>query len=105
MYSGPEWTSCPSPTRIPRPPAAKNCLASPEASFTATATPTVSSGRPHLAPVTDSPSATVLLNLLSLLILTLITSRNILLLPSLPHSIPYRQANVRRRKDALHVGT
>src|SRR5262244_936090 len=56
MYSGPVWRSCPSPTRIPRPPAAKNCLACPEASFTANATPTVSSERPHLVPVTDSPS-------------------------------------------------
>src|SRR5215813_12429046 len=45
------------------------------------------------------------LYLLSLLILTPVTSRNILLLPSLPHSIPYRQANVRRRKDAPGVGT
>src|SRR5215510_3327061 len=45
------------------------------------------------------------LNLLSLLILTPVTSRNILLLPSLPHSIPYRQANVRRRKDEECVGT
>src|SRR5215510_5335243 len=37
--------------------------------------------------------------------LTPITSHNILLLPSLPHSIPYRQANVRRRKDAPRVDT
>src|SRR5215468_8592409 len=49
--------------------------------------------------------AVLLLDLLSLLILTPVTSRNILLLPSLPHSIPYRQANVRRRKDAPCVGT
>src|SRR5215468_1551072 len=49
--------------------------------------------------------AVLLLDLLSLLILTPVTSRNILLLPSLPHSIPYRQANVRRRKDAQCVGT
>src|SRR5215470_2835673 len=47
----------------------------------------------------------VKIHLLSLLILTPVTSRNILLLPSLPHSIPYRQANVRRRKDAPGVGT
>ena len=39
-------------------------------------------------------------DLLYLLILTPVTSRNILWLPSLPHSIPYRQDNVRRRKDA-----
>jgi hypothetical protein len=38
-------------------------------------------------------------------LLTPITSRNILLLPSLPHSIPYRQDNVRRRKDDPGVGT
>src|SRR5262245_64166759 len=29
MYSAPEWISCPSPTRIPSPPAPKNRLASP----------------------------------------------------------------------------
>src|SRR4029450_3615890 len=34
-----------------------------------------------------------------------VTSRNILLLPSLPNSIPYRQDNVRRRKDERRVGT
>ena len=38
-------------------------------------------------------------------LLTPVTSRNILLLPSLPNSIPYRQDNVRRRKDAHRVGT
>jgi len=38
-------------------------------------------------------------------LLTPVTFRNILLLPSLPHSIPYRQDNVRRRKDAHRVGT
>src|SRR5919108_6534830 len=34
-----------------------------------------------------------------------VTSRNLLSLQSLPHSIPYRQDNVRRRKDAYRVGT
>src|SRR5690349_16037734 len=38
-------------------------------------------------------------------LLTSITSRNVLFLQSLPHSIPYRQANVRRRKDDTCVGT
>src|SRR6266446_10872566 len=38
-------------------------------------------------------------------LLTLVASRNILLLQSLPNSIPYRQANGRRRKDAHRVGT
>src|SRR2546426_10942409 len=38
-------------------------------------------------------------------LLTPVTSRNILLLPSLPNSIPYRQDNVRRRKDAHRIGT
>src|SRR5439155_537693 len=38
-------------------------------------------------------------------LVTPVTSRNILLLQSLPNSIPYRQANVRRRKDAHCVGT
>src|SRR5262249_31378742 len=38
-------------------------------------------------------------------LLTLVTSRNILLLQSLPNSIPDRQDNVRRRKDELRVGT
>src|SRR5262249_41525278 len=46
-----------------------------------------------------------LLDLLSLLILTPVTSRNILFLQLLSHSIPYRQYNVRRRKDAHRVGT
>src|SRR5262245_61626609 len=45
------------------------------------------------------------INLLSLLILIPVTSRNILLLPSLPNSIPYRQDNERRRKDEQCVGT
>src|SRR5438132_14033179 len=45
------------------------------------------------------------LYLLYLLILTLVTSHNILFLQSLPNSIPYRQDNVRRRKDAHRVGT
>src|SRR6266705_707749 len=34
-----------------------------------------------------------------------VTSHNILLLTSLPNSIPYRQDNVRRRKDEPRVGT
>src|SRR5437867_2540834 len=38
-------------------------------------------------------------------LLTPVTSRNILLLQSLPNSISYRQDNVRRRKDEHHVGT
>src|SRR5215510_11953588 len=38
-------------------------------------------------------------------LLTLVTLRNILLLQSLLNSILYRQANVRRRKDAHRVGT
>src|SRR5215471_18595143 len=38
-------------------------------------------------------------------LLSPVTSRNILLLQSLPNSIPYRQDNVRRRKDAHRVGT
>src|SRR5262247_2936757 len=38
-------------------------------------------------------------------LLTPITSRNILLLQSLPNSIPYRQDNVRRRKDDTCLGT
>src|SRR5215475_4122456 len=38
-------------------------------------------------------------------LLTLVTSRNILLLQSLPNSIPDRQDNGRRRKDDTHVGT
>src|SRR5690349_18524515 len=38
-------------------------------------------------------------------LLTPITSRNVLFLQSLPHSIPYRQDNVRRRKDDTCVGT
>src|SRR6266851_8854134 len=38
-------------------------------------------------------------------LLTPVTSRNVLLLQSLPNSIPDRQANVRRRKDAHRVGT
>src|SRR2546428_6598852 len=45
------------------------------------------------------------INLLYLLILTPVTSHNILCLQSLPNSIPYRQDNVRRRKDAHRVGT
>src|SRR5215470_17808274 len=43
--------------------------------------------------------------LLYLLILTPVTYRNILLLPSLPSSILYRQNNGRKRKDAPRVGT
>src|SRR5215813_3771193 len=38
-------------------------------------------------------------------LLTPITSRNVLLLQLLPHSIPYRQDNVRRRKDDPCLGT
>src|SRR5215475_7081390 len=38
-------------------------------------------------------------------LLTPITSRNVLLLQSLPNSIPYRQENVMRRKDDTCVGT
>src|SRR5919108_6312664 len=38
-------------------------------------------------------------------LLTSITSRNVLFLQSLPNSIPYRQDNVRRRKDDTCVGT
>src|SRR5262249_28293005 len=38
-------------------------------------------------------------------LLTSITSRNVLLLQSLPNSIPYRQDNGRRRKDDTCVGT
>src|SRR5262249_10228532 len=38
-------------------------------------------------------------------LLTPITSRNVLLLQSLPNSIPYRQDNVRRRKDDTCLGT
>src|SRR4029453_13250645 len=38
-------------------------------------------------------------------LLTPVSSRNILLLQSLPNSIPYRQDNVRRRKDEHRVGT
>jgi hypothetical protein len=38
-------------------------------------------------------------------LLTPITSRNVLLLQSLPNSIPYRQDNVRRRKDDTYLGT
>src|SRR5215471_11359201 len=34
-----------------------------------------------------------------------VTSRKLWLLPSLPNSIAYRQANRRRRKDAHRVGT
>jgi len=45
------------------------------------------------------------INLLSLLILTLVTSHNVLFLQSLPNSIPYRQGNVRRRKDEHRLGT
>src|SRR6266446_6953148 len=45
------------------------------------------------------------INLLSVPLLPPIASRNLLLLPSLPNSIPYRQANVRRRKDEPCVGT
>src|SRR5437870_1560388 len=37
-------------------------------------------------------------------LLTPVASPNILLLQSLPNSIPYRQAKVRRRKDAHRVG-
>src|SRR6516165_3186077 len=48
--------------------------------------------KPHVIP-TVSP------------LLTRVTFRNILLLPSLPNSMPYRQDNVRRRKDAHRVGT
>src|SRR5262245_55895975 len=38
-------------------------------------------------------------------LLTPITFRNILFLQSLPNSIPYRQDNVRRRKDDTCLGT
>src|SRR5216683_3087324 len=38
-------------------------------------------------------------------LLTPVTFRNFLSLQSLPNSIPYRQDNVRRRKDAHRVGT
>src|SRR5712691_6260962 len=38
-------------------------------------------------------------------LLTPVASRNVLLLQSLPDSIPYRQAKVRRRKDDTRVGT
>src|SRR5215475_806810 len=38
-------------------------------------------------------------------LLILVTSRNILLIQSLPNNIPYQQDNVRRRKDAPRVGT
>src|SRR5499427_6178387 len=38
------------------------------------------------------------------LLLTPVASRNLLLLQSLPDSIPYRPANVRRRKDEHCVG-
>src|SRR5216683_8271711 len=48
---------------------------------------------------------TATLNLLSVPLLPPIASRNLLLLQSLPNSIPYRQDNVRRRKDAHRVGT
>src|SRR5713101_7858287 len=44
-------------------------------------------------------------DLLSVPLLPPIASRNLLLLQSLPNSIPYRQDNVRRRKDAHRVGT
>src|SRR5215475_9239426 len=44
------------------------------------------------------------LYLLSLLFCPPVTSRNIVLLQSLPNSISYRQDNVRRRKDAPRVG-
>src|SRR5262249_17379725 len=45
------------------------------------------------------------IDLLYLLILPPVTSHNLLFLQSLPHSIPDRQDNVRRRKDAHRVGT
>src|SRR5262249_25228413 len=38
-------------------------------------------------------------------LLILVTSHNILLLQSLPNCIPYRQDNVRRRKDDTRMGT
>src|SRR5215475_14381123 len=38
-------------------------------------------------------------------LLTPIASHNLLLLPSLPTRITYRQGNVRRRKDDTYVGT
>src|SRR6266478_9156791 len=38
-------------------------------------------------------------------LLTPVASPNLLLLQSLPNSIPYRQAKVRRRKDEHRVGT
>src|SRR5437879_3876361 len=38
-------------------------------------------------------------------LLTPTASRNVLFLQSLPTSIPYRQGNVRRRKDDPRVGT
>src|SRR5262249_15340175 len=38
-------------------------------------------------------------------VLAPVTSRNLLSLQSLTNSVPYRQDNVRRRKDAYRVGT
>src|SRR6516165_8716495 len=46
--------SCPSPTRRPRPPALRNAMFVPEMSLTAPPTPTVSFGRPHAVPLSDS---------------------------------------------------
>src|SRR5262249_10100655 len=47
-------------------------------------------------PTSDKPTVSLLL--------TPVASRNLLLLQSLPDSIPYRPANVRRRKDEHCVG-
>src|SRR5215510_8965638 len=59
--------------------------------------PKASKRRPHRSPLV-LPIPTVSL------LLTLIASRNLLLLQSLPDSIPYLSTNVRRRKDEYCVG-
>src|SRR5262249_43109890 len=59
----------------------------------------------HNVPVGDMDYDAIVLKPTVSPLLTSITSRNVLLLQSLPNSIPYRQDNGRRRKDDTCVGT
>ena len=51
---------CPSPMRIPKPPAFRNASCAAEMPLTMPAMPTVSSGRPHCLPAIETPPAIAL---------------------------------------------
>src|SRR6516164_11789059 len=57
ICSRPGCGSMPSPTKIPRPPAFKNCWCTLEMPLTMPAMAKVSSGRPHCLPLSESPPA------------------------------------------------